>query len=70
MASLSSPSSASDAKYKAATVHLNSRLQSCWDLDFNWELYPCKIKMVSDTTNDFYSETCHKDHLYSEITFL
>lgn len=36
-----------DAKTRAQAVHTRSRLEQCWTLDVNWELYPRQLHAVS-----------------------
>ena len=36
-----------DAKSRAQAVHTRTRLEQCWTLDVNWELYPNQLHTVS-----------------------
>lgn len=48
MAALVSSSPASE-KHRQNAIHLSGRLQCCWSVDINWELYPPIIKEVRNS---------------------
>ena len=40
-------SSPGSDKHKMAAFQLSGRLQQCWTVDINWDLYPAMIKEVN-----------------------
>ena len=36
-----------DNKTRTQAVHTRNRLEQCWTLDVNWEIYPQKLHQVS-----------------------
>lgn len=44
---MASPGTVYDTKSRVHALQTRSRLEDCWKVDVNWELYPEKLQQVS-----------------------